>query len=340
MPIKRLAIVVVILAAAAAVAYRYPPLSSPPTDSGDLVLYGNIDIRQADLAFNSDGRIDTMVVDEGDAVSKGQLLATLESSRYEAAAAAARAQVASQKAILDRLLAGSRPEEIAMARADVKALEAERHNAETTLKRVEKLAIDRFAPLQRLDDTRTALKSATARLDAAKQELELAVKGPRAEDIAEARAQLKNAEAELDLAQQRLKDTQLYAKDNGVVLTRILEPGAVVLAHTPAYTISIANPLWARTYVAEPDLGHVHPGMKAVITTDSQAGKTYDGWVGFISPVAEFTPKTVETTELRTSLVYRLRVYVTAPDRGLRQGMPVTIKLVTKKDAAAASDDG
>lgn len=109
--------------------------------------------------------------------------------------------------------------------------------------------------------------------------------------------------------------------------TRIVEPGAVVLPQTPVYTLALSDPVWARTYVSEPDLGRIHPGMKAKVFTDSAPGKAYEGWIGYISPVAEFTPKTVETREIRTSLVYRLRVYVKNPDDGLRQGMPVVIRL-------------
>jgi HlyD family secretion protein len=75
--------------------------------------------------------------------------------------------------------------------------------------------------------------------------------------------------------------------------------------------------------------------MPADVYTDSQPAKPYHGQIGFISPVAEFTPKNVETTELRTELVYRLRVIVNDPDNGLRQGMPVTVKLNLRPDGPA-----
>jgi HlyD family secretion protein len=173
-------------------------------------------------------------------------------------------------------------------------------------------------------------------MKAAEQELSLAIQGPRDEDIAQARAQLRASEAQLLLAQRRLAYTNLYAKERGVVNTRIVEPGAVVQANTPAYTLALTDPVWVRTYISEPDLGRVHSGVKAEILTDSNPGKPYEGWVGFVSPVAEFTPKTVETQELRTSLVYRARVYVKNADSGLRQGMPVTVRIMT----GAASGSG
>jgi len=148
------------------------------------------------------------------------------------------------------------------------------------------------------------------------------------------KAELDRARAELDLARYRLSRTELKAPTDGVILTRIREPGAVVLPNTPVYSLAVTNPVWARTYVDEPSLGWVYPGMKAEITADSLPDKVYHGWVGFVSPTAEFTPKTVETPGLRTDLVYRLRVYVDNPDKGLRQGMPVTVHLVEGSEAA------
>lgn len=140
-------------------------------------------------------------------------------------------------------------------------------------------------------------------------------------------ANLKQARAALAIAQKNLADTEMYAPTFGTILTRIREPGSVVIQGEPVYTFSIANPVWVRAFISEPQLGQVYPGMKAEVHTDTPGGKVYEGTVGFISPVSEFTPKTVESTELRTDLVYRIRVYADNPDLGLRQGMPVTVKL-------------
>ncbi|MEX0643767.1 MAG: HlyD family efflux transporter periplasmic adaptor subunit, partial [Parvularculaceae bacterium] len=145
------------------------------------------------------------------------------------------------------------------------------------------------------------------------------------EDVKAAQAALSAEKAALSLAQRRLSDTDLVAPNDGVILTRVREPGAVVGPGQPIYTLSLTSPVWVRTYVAEPDLGNIRPGAAAVVRTDS--GDQYDGQIGFISPTAEFTPKSVETKELRTSLVYRVRVIIDNPDDGLRQGMPVTVTL-------------
>lgn len=328
-------IVVAAIAAAGGVA-AYDFWKRQQSAPSDIVLYGNVDIREADLAFNATGRIESMLVEEGDTVERGQLLATLESDIYQAEVNAAKARVGAQRAALDRLLAGSRPEEIRNARARVRAIEADLEQAQANLRRTEKLAKDNFATQQKLDEDRARVNSLEAQQKAAEQELSLAIQGPREEDIAEARARLRADEAELALALQRLDYTKLLAKERGVVKTRIVEPGAVVLGNAPVYTIALSDPVWVRSYVSEPDLGRIHPGMAAAVSTDSFPDEAYEGWIGFISPVAEFTPKTVETREVRTSLVYRVRVYVKNPDNRLRQGMPATIRLKPETDEEKA----
>lgn len=144
-------------------------------------------------------------------------------------------------------------------------------------------------------------------------------------------ANLLQAEAALAVAKNNLEYIKVYAPTDGTILTRVKEPGTVVNIGDPIYTISISDPVWIRAFVPEPHLGLIYPGMEAQVYTDTPGGKIYTGRIGFISPVAEFTPKSVETTELRTDLVYRLRIYVDHPDKGLRQGMPVTIKIDRKK---------
>ncbi|MGD8824655.1 MAG: efflux RND transporter periplasmic adaptor subunit [Myxococcales bacterium] len=298
------------------------------TPSNQLVLYGNVDVREVDLAFNESDRIVRMHVEEGDPVEPGQLLAELDGARLEHAMLEAEARVAAQRAVVAELHHGSRPEEIQRARAEVAAAKARLRDARTTAGRFAQAIKTGAASKKDADDAAAALKMARAALDAAQQNLELALQGPRVEDIQAAEAQLRADENALELAQHRLADTKLYAPVEGVVLTRVVEPGAVVLPNSPVYTIALTNPVWVRTYASETILGRVYSGMKAEITTDSLPDRHYSGWVGFISPTAEFTPKPVETPELRTSLVYRLRVYVDNPDHTLLQGMPVTVALI------------
>jgi HlyD family secretion protein len=304
--------------------------------SSELVLYGNVDVREVDVAFNEGDRIIAMHVEEGDPVEAGQLLAELDASRLEHAMLATEAKVAVQRAVVARFEHGSRPEEIERARAQVAAAEAELADARVTHERQEELVKTNVASQQLADDTRAAHLTAQARLEVARENLHLAVEGPRSEDTDAARAQLRADENALELAKHRLADTKLYAPAAGTVLTRILEPGAVVLPNTPAYTLALSDPIGVRAYLSESDLGRVFPGMKAEIVSDSFPERSHAGWVGFISPTAEFTPKPVETPDLRTSLVYRTRIYVRYPDHTLRQGMPVTVHLPLDQKPASA----
>lgn len=142
-------------------------------------------------------------------------------------------------------------------------------------------------------------------------------------------ADLAAAEATVIVAEDNLRYTQAIAPNDGILLTRIREPGSVVNASEPVCTLSLVDPVWIRAYVNEPDLGRIYYGMEAQVFTDTKGGPVFKGKIGFISPVAEFTPKTVQTTQLRTDLVYRLRIYVDHSNKILKQGMPVTVKLDT-----------
>jgi HlyD family secretion protein len=177
------------------------------------------------------------------------------------------------------------------------------------------------------DQLRAAQDVAEANVRYAEQTLKLAEIGPRQEDIDAARAQLAEQSASVIQSQRRLADSDLIAPNDGVILTRAREKGAIVQAGDTVFTLTLASPVWVRTYVNERDLGRIQPDMPATVTTDTAPDQHYDGRVGFISPTAEFTPKNVETRELRTDLVYRLRIIVDNPDGGLRQGMPVTVSL-------------
>ncbi|HEX6549636.1 MAG TPA: efflux RND transporter periplasmic adaptor subunit [Gammaproteobacteria bacterium] len=293
-----------------------------------LTLYGNVDIRQVDLAFNGSARIARMLVEEGQQVHKGELLAQLDSERLQQAVAEARAQVAAQQQIVARMHAGSRPQEIRKARADVDAAKAQLTYAQLQYERSKNLAARDVVSKSRLDNTKAQYDAAAAQLNAAQQALALTLAGPRKEDIAAATATLDALNAGLKLAEKNLADASLYAPDNGVIQTRILEPGDMASPQRPVYTLALVNPVWVRAYVAESDLGRIHAGMPAHVTSDSYPDTQYDGWIGYISPTAEFTPKSVETTELRSSLVYEVRVYVCNPQNQLRLGMPVTVTVL------------
>lgn len=300
-----------------------------------LTLYGDVDIREVQPAFNDSGFIATILVQEGARVKCGDLLATLDDTRYAAALAQAKGQMENLKQTLDKLVAGSRPEEIAQAKATMNALQTTYLNNEATYKRYDALAAANAGTIQQRDDAKAAFESVRQQYEAARQAYVLAVEGPRVEDIAAARAAYEAAQAATALAQRQFDDTRLYAQSDGVVEDRILEPGDMASPSTPVLTVALPSPLWVRAYAPENELGRIRLGMKASVTVDSYPGRTYEGWIGYISPTAEFTPKTVETPELRTALVYQLRVYVCDAHGELRLGMPATVHIDLAQPAQA-----
>ncbi len=304
------------------------------------VFYGNIDIREVDLGFRVSGRIGAMNFDEGDDVKQGDVLAVLDKQPFMNEVSLQAANVAQQEANVAKLQAGNRVEEIAQARADLASRKSTLENARGVFQRQNELQKKEFASKQTFEDAAASLRDAEAKVRSSEEALKLSLAGSRVEDIAAGAAALEAARAQRDVAQTSLADTELKAPTDGVILTRAVEPGAIVASSTTVYTLSLRNPVWVRAYVSEAQLGLLRPGLAVKLYTDTRPDAPYDGQVGFISPVAEFTPKSVETTQLRADLVYRFRVIVKTVDDALRQGMPVTIKIPESEGAPPAIASG
>ena len=303
---------------------------TPDKNENRLVLYGNVDLRQVDLAFNDSERIAEVLVQEGAKVTRGQVLARLDTSRLKPQTATAEAVVDAQQAIVDKLHRGSRPQEIAQAEATVASAKADQINAHqqwTRLTALTALTTGRAISEQDLESAKAAMDSAQAHLVVAVKGLDLSKIGPRKEDIAQGDAQLRANQSQLEVLRRELADAELVAPDDAVVRSRLLEPGEMASPQRPVLNLAIIDPKWVRAYVAEPDLGKIHTGMRASISTDSFPGRALAGWVGFIASVAEFTPKSVQTEELRSSLVYEVRIFVQDPQDDMRLGMPATVLL-------------
>jgi HlyD family secretion protein len=330
---KRIVLIALLIAAAGG-GYWWYTHGRPA--GGPLVMQGNVEVRQVNLGFKVAGRIETLNVDEGDTVKAGQRLASLEKVYFEDALAQVRAQRDQAAANYTKMKAGSRAEEIAQAKAAVAEREAALTNAKITRERAEQLLKSAVGSQKVFDDAAAAERQADALLNSARQALLLAEAGFRKEDIELAKDQLAERDAAVKVAERQLTDAELIAPSDGTVLSRVREAGAIVNAGDAAFVLSLTSPVWVRTYVAEPDLSRIRPGMEVVVKTDAKDGKTYTGRVGFISTTAEFTPKTVETTELRTALVYRVRVVVHGTAGALRQGMPVTVDVPPAQETPVA----
>ena len=321
--IKRF-LMLVLLGSAAGAYWFFQPGNQ--NTGGPLTLYGNVDIRAVQLGFRVGGRLHEMYFEEGDSINTGDLLARLDAQPLEEALAVAQAGVLQAQARLDRTNSGARPQEIQQAEARVTAAAAALANATQALARQREMFDKGLSSKHLLDAAVAGNDQNAARLAANREALALAVEGFRKEDIAEAQAGVTAALAKRAQLQTQVDDASLYAPSAGVIQTRAREPGVVLSVGAPVYTLSLTDTIYVRAYVEESNLGQLAPGTVVHVLTDS-SDRRYLGQVGFVSPRAEFTPKTVETPTLRTDLVYRLRIIVANPDQMLRQGMPVTVEV-------------
>lgn len=322
---RRILIIVVLLAVAGVgsvlVFNRAREANAP------LRLYGNIDVREVDLAFQVGGQVQRLAVDEGEAVRAGAVLGELDPATLQSQLREAEASTAALQARLQRLQAGNTRAQIGQSQAQVAEQRAALQNAQADVDRLRPLQGTGAVPDRDVENAVSRRDEAAARLRAAQQALADVQAGSRAEDIQQAQADIERSRAQAEQIRIRLGQSVLRAPSDGVVLTRAVEPGAIVQAGATAFTLSLTRPVWARIYVDAENLGLMAPGATVRLTTDAAPDKVYTGRVGYVSPTAEFTPKTVETPELRTDLVYRARVVVLNPDNRLRQGMPVTVQL-------------
>ena len=305
-----------------------------------LLLHGNVDLRQVELPFRDNERIVEVLAEEGDKVIPGQVLARLDVGRLRPRISQAEAQVAAQTEVLRRLTNGSRPEEIAQARANVDSARADGENAASRYERLREISRtsgNRAISQLDLDEAQANQQVAQARLQSAREALQMAIAGPRVEDLARERAQLDAAKAELALLRRQFADAELIAPMAAVVRSRLMEPGEMATPQRPIFSLAVTDPKWVRAYVSEVNLGRIKSGMAASIRIDSLPDHPLQGWIGFISSMAEFTPKSVQTEDLRTSLVYEVRVFVTDPNDVLRLGMPATVHVDLNQSGRAAS---
>jgi HlyD family secretion protein len=325
----RIIILLLILAVGGSVYYwKYKPEQTPSGDS--VTLYGNIDLRTVRLAFNEQEMVEEILVDEGDKVEKGQLLAKLRSKKLLAQLQEAEAMVAAQEEALRLLVTGTRPQEIDKIKAQLEAARVRVANGDRFAKRLKVTSETGASTIQDLDNAMAELDVARAEFNVVKESLAVAKEGFRSEKTAEARAVLKARQAKVRLFQERLNDISLNAPASGIIESRIMEPGEVAAPGQTVFSLALMEPKWVRAYLAEPDLGLVAPGMEAMVYSDSFP-EAFKGKVGFISSAAEFTPKFVQTTELRTQLVYEIRIWLADPDNRLRLGMPVTVVVKTSE---------
>lgn len=301
------------------------------SESNDhLTLYGNVDIRQVSLAFEPTGRIQELYVEEGDNVKKGDILAKLNTDSLKIQAKQAEAQLDIQKHAILEQETGTRPEQIAQAEGQLLVAHKQLEQANSDLERLQglnNLTIGQAVSKKELDNAINHQAIAVANVKIYEAALEFLEKGERIEKRAATKARYDAAEANLNLIHYQISQSELYAPSDAIVRSRLQEIGDMTNAQKTVYTLALIDPKWVRVYVTGKDLGLIKIGDDAEIFQDSMPNKPIIGKIGYISSIAEFTPKSVQTEDIRTTLVYEVRIYVKDPTDQLKMGQPVTVKI-------------
>jgi HlyD family secretion protein len=297
-------------------------------DRDALIASGTVEATEARLGFQAAGRVLSVLVREGDEVREGDTLAMLDAAEVVARRDQATAQLRAARARLQEMERGFRTEEIAQARAARDAAAQRLADAERDLVRVRRLYEGGAVSREALDKAELAQDVAASQADQAREQLTLLERGPRVEQIEAQRAQVAQTEGALRAADATLANTIVLAPFDGVVTVRHHEPGETVTPGAAVLTMMNPDDRWVRIYVQENRVGAVALGGAATITSDTYPDREYAGAVSFIASEAEFTPKSVQTTEERVKLVFAVKVRITGDaDRELKPGMPADVRL-------------
>jgi HlyD family secretion protein len=329
MNMKRIITTLVMLIVISVAVYSVMHLSRQ--DEGKIRVSGNIEVTSVELSFKIPGRVTERPVDEGELLRTGEVVARLDPTDLLHEAASRRAETQAARAQLTELETGYRKEEIAQAEAILQRIVAEAERLRIDFGRQQQLFKKEVISARDFDASRAAYESSQANVREAQERLKLLRSGPRKETIEQARARLQSTEAMLALAESRLGYATLVSPVSGLVLSKNIEPGEQVAVGTPVITIGMLEEVWLRAYISETDLGRVLVGQKATITTDTFPGKKYQGTITFISPEAEFTPKSVQTEKERVKLVYRIKITIPNRDGELKPGMPADAEIQLNK---------
>jgi HlyD family secretion protein len=333
---KKLVIVVLVLAASGGViTYRALTRAGDPNT---ILVSGTVEATEAELGFQVSGRIEAVKAHEGDEVKPGDELASLERSELLAERDVATAQIASAQALLSEYVAGSRPEEIARAKATLAVAEDRQNSARQDLERLRGLAQQSVISRQAFDHQQTEADVAAGEVAQATEDLRLLQAGTRTERITGQRAALTQAIATLGRIDAQLGQTVIKAPFAGTVTIRHREPGEAIAPGGAVLTLQNLENRWVRIYVPGDEVGRLALGECASIASDGFADRRYSGKVSYISRVAEFTPRNVQSTKDRVRLVYEVRVRIVGDDAvDLKPGLPGDVTFDGNRLACAAT---
>jgi len=295
---------------------------------GALDASGTVEATDAQLGFEAAGRIDTILVHEGDRVQAGQELARLDRAELNARRQQAAAQLAAAQATLTELERGNRTQDVQQGRDALTAANQRLADAQRDLDRTRRLFDGGAVSREALDKAQLAFDVAQSQHDQAAQALQLLEIGPRPERIDAQRAVVAAAQATIQQINALLANAMIRAPFDGVVTVKDREVGETVSPGAPVLTVTNLNDRWVRIYIPETSIGAVHLGETATITADTYKGRVYRGAVSFIASEAEFTPKNVQTKDERVKLVYAVKVRITSDSTyDLKPGIPADVRL-------------
>ncbi len=290
----------------------------------------------ASISTKVPGRIETILVREGDSVQAGQLIAKVESTELEVQVAQAQANLAAARAKLAGIKAGNRPQQIAQADASVAQAEANLKNAQSNAQRNEKLYEDGAISAQQKDTSQNALAVAQSQYDGAVQAYDLSAEGARTEDIQVAEAQVEQAAASLRNVQLQLDNTEIKAPIAGVIAMKSVEVGEIVAVGQSLFNITDLNDVWVAANIEETYIGKVQVGQAAEVTVDAYPNKKFTGQVMEVgsASASQFSLLPGENTAGNfTKVTQRLPIKIKVMDTGeniLKPGMSAYIAISTK----------
>ena len=363
---KRVLIIVLVFAAiVAGVAYSADWFRRDSSLQGS----GTVEARDIRVGSKVGGRIDKVLVREGDTVRAGQVLITFDDKELQAAldqsrAAAEKArrgyrpeEIAEARAALEEAKAeyemrrnGYRREDIAAAQADLDRTKADEVRARLDFERYEALAQKDLVSKQQRDTAEAAWRIALAQQQNAQHKLDQLHHGYRPEEIASAEARYHQAEATFDKFQRgnrredvdlakasysydeaRYREREVVAPSAATVEVLDVRPGDLIPPNTPVATLLERDQIYVRIYIPETEIGHVRLGQKAEVRVDSFSETVFEGTVEQINQQAEFLPRNVQTREERVHQVFGVKIRIDDPSNRVLAGMAADVKLKTAK---------
>jgi HlyD family secretion protein len=286
-----------------------------------------------ELASKVIGKVAWIGVEKGDPVKEGQVLVRLEDDEYRAQLQQAQGQLANLQARLLELEHGSRPEEIAVARANLEQAKADMANAKITLDRTKQLTSSGVLSAQALDDAQARYDAQAARVASLEKTYELARLGPRKEQIDAVRGQVEQAKGAVAFYETQLSNTVIRSPVTGTILERAVEKGEFVTTSfvgdrgAKGYVVSLAdlNDLQVELDIAQNDFAKLQPRQKGIVATDAFPDRKYDGTIFEMSPEANRQKATVQ-----------VKVKILNPDSYLRPEMNASVAFISEEKPTAS----